>query len=160
MVAKKAKSKRQTARQKYKIIKNVAEKHRKLRKDAKNKPHKKAKKDPGIPNNYPFKEEVLMQAQEIKQKNIDEKLQKKLDKLNAPTVDDILMNDEAMTPSKKTVQKRGYLHFKAVIEESDVVFLAVDCRDPLNSLAIQAQELIMKEKKRVILALTMIGTLY
>lgn len=59
----KAKSKRGTARQSFKIIKNVAETARKRRKEAKKNPKRtKAKKDPGIPNSFPFKEELLQQA--------------------------------------------------------------------------------------------------
>ncbi|KAJ8324590.1 hypothetical protein BDV3_003296 [Batrachochytrium dendrobatidis] len=74
MVAKKAKSKRQAASTKYKIQKKVAEHGRKARKDAKKNPQRKAlKKDPGIPNLFPFKEKLLHQAEEAKRKAIEEK---------------------------------------------------------------------------------------
>jgi nuclear GTP-binding protein len=60
MVAKKAKSKRIESRQQYKIVKRAAEKHRKDRKAAKKNPVRKVlKKDPGIPNMFPFKEKLI-----------------------------------------------------------------------------------------------------
>ncbi len=66
MVAKKKKSKRMGLKDQYKIKKKVKEHHRKLQKMAKEQPHliKKTKKDPGIPNLWPFKEALL--------KNIDD----------------------------------------------------------------------------------------
>ncbi|KAI8338278.1 GNL3L/Grn1 putative GTPase-domain-containing protein [Chlamydoabsidia padenii] len=68
MVAKKYKSKRGTAREKYKIEKRVREHHRNLRKEQKKNPHLKRKpKDPGIPNSWPFKEELLNEVERHKQ---------------------------------------------------------------------------------------------
>ncbi|KAI8099346.1 GNL3L/Grn1 putative GTPase-domain-containing protein [Halteromyces radiatus] len=68
MVPKKYKSKRGTARERYKIEKRVREHHRKLRKEQKKNPHKKrAPKDPGIPNSWPFKEELLNEMERHKQ---------------------------------------------------------------------------------------------
>ena len=61
MVKKKGKSKRTSLKDKYKIERRVVQKHRKDRKEAKKNPGKfnnKSKKDPGIPNSWPFKEEV------------------------------------------------------------------------------------------------------
>jgi nuclear GTP-binding protein len=61
----KSKSKRQTLKQKYKVLRKVKEHHRKKRKEAKKlkkqgiKP--KEPKDPGIPNNWPFKDELIAQ---------------------------------------------------------------------------------------------------
>ncbi|KAJ3343391.1 hypothetical protein HDU93_008756 [Gonapodya sp. JEL0774] len=77
MVPKKAKSKRLPARQKYKIERRVREHHRKQRKETKAdiargiKPA--AKKDPGIPNLFPFKEKLLRQAEESKRQREEEK---------------------------------------------------------------------------------------
>lgn len=64
MVKKKGKSKRITLKDKYKIQRRVVESHRKSRKQAKRDTkagivrHDK-KKDPGIPNTWPFKQELL-----------------------------------------------------------------------------------------------------
>uniref|UniRef100_A0A0E0JJ00 CP-type G domain-containing protein n=1 Tax=Oryza punctata TaxID=4537 RepID=A0A0E0JJ00_ORYPU len=60
--SKKSKSKRVTLRQKHKVLRKVKEHHRKKRKEAKKegKSHrKKVEKDPGIPNEWPFKEQEL-----------------------------------------------------------------------------------------------------
>lgn len=69
MVKKKGKSKRITLKDKYKIQRRVTETGRKRKKQAKRDlkagivRHDKTKKDPGIPNSWPFKQELL---QEIK----------------------------------------------------------------------------------------------
>ncbi|KAI8391531.1 GNL3L/Grn1 putative GTPase-domain-containing protein [Radiomyces spectabilis] len=69
MVPKKRQSKRIKASHRYKIIKRVAEHHRKQRREAKKNPqkHHKKPKDPGIPNSWPFKEELLNQIEKEKQ---------------------------------------------------------------------------------------------
>ncbi|KAJ3006202.1 Guanine nucleotide-binding protein-like 3, partial [Thoreauomyces humboldtii] len=78
MVPKKTKSKRGIASKKYKVIKKVAEHHRKQRKEAKKHPQtKRQKKDPGIPNNLPFKDEILQQVEASKQRQADEKERQK-----------------------------------------------------------------------------------
>jgi len=68
-------SKRTTLHQKYKIQKKVKEHHRKARKAEKDRIKKQGgkiaylrKKDPGVPNAWPFKEEVLREAEEHKEK--------------------------------------------------------------------------------------------
>ncbi|ORZ19722.1 GNL3L/Grn1 putative GTPase-domain-containing protein [Absidia repens] len=74
MVPKKYKSKRGTAREYYKIEKRVREHHRKLRKEQKKNPQLRRKpKDPGIPNNWPFKEELLNEVERHKQDLEEEK---------------------------------------------------------------------------------------
>ena len=60
----KSKSKRKTLKQKYKIIKKTKEHHRKKRKEerkaaASGKGKHKVIKDPGIPSQWPFKEELI-----------------------------------------------------------------------------------------------------
>jgi len=56
------KSKRISTRQRVKTEKKVREHNRKVRKEKKKHPenfHKKSKKDPGVPNECPFKEKVM-----------------------------------------------------------------------------------------------------
>jgi len=69
MVKKKGKSKRISLKDKYKIQKRVVETHRKNRKQTKrdaaagiHRPDKK-KRDPGIPNSWPFKQDLLKDIQ-------------------------------------------------------------------------------------------------
>lgn len=60
--SKKSKSKRTTLKQKYKILRKVKEHHRKKRKEARKLGLKKREpKDPGIPNAWPFKQELIEQ---------------------------------------------------------------------------------------------------
>ncbi|RUS26217.1 P-loop containing nucleoside triphosphate hydrolase protein, partial [Jimgerdemannia flammicorona] len=62
-------SKRMSASKRYKIERRVAEHDRKQRKEGKaNGKTKKLKKDPGIPNLWPFKEKLLHQIEEQKRK--------------------------------------------------------------------------------------------
>lgn len=89
-MAKKHKSKRITARQRYSIEKKVREHQRKVRKElreaSKNgRTRKSAKKPIGIPNSVPFKEEILMEVERRKMDIENDKLRAKqrLKQLNA-----------------------------------------------------------------------------
>ncbi|KAI9018133.1 GNL3L/Grn1 putative GTPase-domain-containing protein [Phycomyces nitens] len=74
MVAKKPQSKRIKAAHRYKIIKRVKDHHRKEKKLAKKNPKSnRTKKDPGIPNSWPFKEELLNEIEQAKQEAEAEK---------------------------------------------------------------------------------------
>lgn len=75
MVAKKRKSKRQTLQQKYKIIKRTKEHHRKLKKGkitatANQSQRKQALKraENRIPNAWPYKEELLKEIEDAKER--------------------------------------------------------------------------------------------
>ena len=69
------KSKRVTTRQRMKAEKKVREYNRKLKKEKRKNPGKfsKSKKDPGVPNACPFKERVLQEVEEAKQRKVEEK---------------------------------------------------------------------------------------
>ena len=65
----KSKSKRTTLKQKYKVLKKVAEHHRKKRKELRKSGRKpKAPKDPGIPSQWPFKTELVKELEWEKQR--------------------------------------------------------------------------------------------
>ena len=75
-------SKRVTLHQKYKIQKKVREHHRKLRKAEKVKAKKQGlkvselrRKDPGVPNLWPFKEQLLREVEEYKDQVAKDKAQ-------------------------------------------------------------------------------------
>lgn len=75
MVKKKGKSKRTSLKDKYKIQRRVTETHRKRRKESKRdaasgKVLNKKKKDPGIPNSWPFKQDLLKDIQRAREKQI------------------------------------------------------------------------------------------
>lgn len=77
MVKKKGKSKRTTLKDKYKIQTRVTEHHRKQRKQMKRDAkagkvkHEKKKRDPGIPNSWPFKQELLNEIKLAKERHAE-----------------------------------------------------------------------------------------
>ncbi|KAI8087904.1 GNL3L/Grn1 putative GTPase-domain-containing protein [Gilbertella persicaria] len=80
MVPKKVKSKRVTLHRKHRILGKIKEAHRKEKRAAKKNPsahHNKTKKDPGIPNEWPFKEQILNEIQAQKNEAEEEKLRRK-----------------------------------------------------------------------------------
>ncbi|KAL0481881.1 nuclear GTP-binding protein [Acrasis kona] len=82
MVSKPTKSKRKTLNQKYKVFRKVRDHKKKLRKAGKgNTLHKpRLKKDPGIPNLWPFKQEILEKIAENREKQKEEAENKKVKK--------------------------------------------------------------------------------
>jgi nuclear GTP-binding protein len=74
MVKKKGKSKRTTLKDKYKIQRRVTETHRKRKKEAKRDAKNGVKKvdpkkrDPGIPNSWPFKQDLLKDIQRARER--------------------------------------------------------------------------------------------
>ncbi|RWA04034.1 hypothetical protein EKO27_g11071 [Xylaria grammica] len=71
---KKPKSKRGTVRLRHKIEKASASKQRKAKKEAKKNPQwkSKLKKDPGIPNLFPYKEKILQEIEEARRRKQEE----------------------------------------------------------------------------------------
>ncbi|KAJ3311313.1 hypothetical protein HDV04_004121 [Boothiomyces sp. JEL0838] len=142
------KSKRQTGRDRYKIIKRVAEKHRRDRKDAKKHPKKKSKKDPGVPNQFPFKEEILMEADDLKQQKLMEKEKRKLEKLAKQEQEDTEMDlDQERKP--RTL-KKSYKHYSEIVADSNIILIALDARDPLYGYP---KELEQSKNKKIIIGL-------
>jgi nuclear GTP-binding protein len=83
MVKKKGKSKRITLKDKYKIQRRVVETHRKRKKKVKRDAkagivrHDKSKKDPGIPNSWPFKQDLLKDIQRARERQQQQQLEAK-----------------------------------------------------------------------------------
>ena len=71
----KRKTKRVNTKERVKAEKKVREHNRKLRREKKRNPGKyaKSKKDPGVPNECPFKEDVLKEVEIAKQQKVAEK---------------------------------------------------------------------------------------
>nr|VZI49715.1 unnamed protein product [Spirometra erinaceieuropaei] len=93
----KNKSKRITCHKRYKIIKKVREHHRKVRREQRNNPQKFRRKDPGIPNSLPFKEEILKHVIETKEREA----QRRID------VDSLLEVDEGYVDRVPVVESSG-----------------------------------------------------
>uniref|UniRef100_A0A8C5LD12 Guanine nucleotide-binding protein-like 3 n=1 Tax=Jaculus jaculus TaxID=51337 RepID=A0A8C5LD12_JACJA len=165
-------SKRMTCHKRYKIQKKVREHHRKLRKEAKKRGHKR-RKDPGVPNSAPFKEALLREAELRKQQLEELKQQQKLDrqkekekkrKLEIQPVDEQSnvepeeevgeRSSKKAKLSKQNPKKTHCQELKKVIEASDVVLEVLDARDPLGCRCPQVEEAIVQSGlKKLVLVL-------
>ncbi|XP_013988940.1 guanine nucleotide-binding protein-like 3 [Salmo salar] len=163
-------SKRVSCSKRYKIQKKVREHNRKLKKDAKKKGvGKKAKKDIGVPNKAPFKEDILREAEQRRLKLEEEKEKKKLAKQqqraqkrkkeNAASSDGDCKVKKARKelPSQEDLVKQmvkqsdprnSKKHFcselNKVIDASDVIIEVLDARDPLGCRCPQLEEAVLK----------------
>ncbi|XP_024051470.1 guanine nucleotide-binding protein-like 3 [Terrapene carolina triunguis] len=172
-------SKRMTCHKRYKIQKKVREHSRKLRKEAKKRGHKKPKKDPGIPNAAPFKEEVLREAEQRKQRLEELKQKQKLArqkdlekkrklqaKKNATKANKhpeekestIKLKAKSNTLLDKNSKKSFCKELKKVIEASDIVLQVLDARDPLGCRCSQVEQIITQSggNKKLLLVLNKI----
>ncbi|XP_066182943.1 guanine nucleotide-binding protein-like 3 isoform X2 [Sylvia atricapilla] len=154
-------SKRLSCHKRYKIQKKIREHHRKVRKEAKKRGHKKPKKDPGIPSAAPFKEELLREAEQRKQRLEELKQKQKLNrqkehekkrkleaKKNAATIKEKAEGKESSGKSngktKKLLNKNSKKSFcrelVKVLEASDVVLEVLDARDPMGCRCPQLEQ--------------------
>jgi Predicted GTPases len=158
-VKKKGKSKRVTLKDKYKVQRRVVESHRKSKKQAKRDAkagivrHDKRKKDPGIPNSWPFKNELLNQvarakelAEKAKLENKQNTSAKNLEELMARANADRAAFDDriatqAVAHDGRTQKhalgqqsRRAYLStLRKVIDASDIILQVLDARDPMGT---------------------------
>ena len=101
MVKKKGKSKRISLKDKYKIQRRVVESHRKNRKQAKRDAkagivrHDKRRKDPGIPNSWPFKQELLQnikhERERMEMRKVEEREMRKNGAAGATNLTELMM---------------------------------------------------------------------
>ncbi|NXP59474.1 GNL3 protein, partial [Chloropsis cyanopogon] len=154
-------SKRLSCHKRYKIQKKIREHHRKVRKEAKKRGHKKPKKDPGIPSAAPFKEELLREAEQRKQRLEELKQKQKLSrqkehekkrkleaKKNAATIKEKAEGKESSGKSKGKTKKQLNKNSKKsfcrelmkVLEASDVVLEVLDARDPMGCRCPQLEQ--------------------
>uniref|UniRef100_A0A665W9A4 Guanine nucleotide-binding protein-like 3 n=1 Tax=Echeneis naucrates TaxID=173247 RepID=A0A665W9A4_ECHNA len=142
-------SKRLSCAKRYKIQKKVREHNRKLRKEAKKKGvNKRVKKDPGVPNSAPFKEEVLREAEQrrLKEKKKQAKKEERAQKRKK--------EKEAAAKETEPKAKRS----RQVIDSSDVVIEVLDARDPMGCRCPQLEEAVLKRdgNKKLLLVLSKI----
>jgi len=68
-------SKRTTLKRKYRIMKKVREHNRKKNKEARKNPNAiRKKKDPGIPKSLPFRDQIIKEIEEAKEKERERKI--------------------------------------------------------------------------------------
>jgi len=175
----KAQSKRQSTKLRVKVEKKVKEHARKLKKEKKKNPNKfkLKRKDPGIPADCPFKEQVLAEAeaivaktQEIKEKRRLELKEirkqekgRKLAEMRGMTLEGLASHAQrrdAQFEQSKAIQEaaleRGltdksakayYKEFKKVIESADVILQVLDARDPLGSRCREVEQAVAANKQ-------------
>ncbi|KAJ7961504.1 guanine nucleotide-binding protein-like NSN1 [Quillaja saponaria] len=186
--SKKSKSKRVPLKKKYKIIRKVKEHHRKKAKEAKKlnlNGKKKVEKDPGIPNDWPFKEQELKALEVRRARAIDELEQKKVarkeraqkrkmglleDDDTSKLAETSLVKEQdfgeekdgdGSTPFVKhrdNSDRAFYKELVKVIEASDVILEVLDARDPLGTRCADMENMVMKSgpDKRLVLLLNKI----
>ncbi|KAL2713456.1 guanine nucleotide-binding protein-like 3 [Vespula squamosa] len=173
-------SKRIPARKRYKIEKKVREHNRKMRKEAKKKLRGKPKVVE-VPNQCPFKEDILKEVEAMKKQNEEEKRkqreaarQKKRDDLAKNGLQGLVQEarkkddeHEAMDTDDKSQEiknavireenslKAYYKEFKKVLDAADVILEVVDARDPLGTRCKQVEEAVQSAKgnKRLVIVL-------
>jgi len=176
MVKKKYQSKRQTLKMKYKIQKNVKEHDRKLKKKAKKDIKNgwvKKKKNPGIPNSWPFKEKLIRQMERAKvredAKEVADKEARRQARINKK-IDEKAAAAEALAASaaaaleesesedefaqEEAEFKETISRVRDVVEASDVVLCVLDARDPAGSRMPPLERLLARSGKRLAFYLT------
>lgn len=178
--SKKSKSKRVPLRKKYKIIRKVKEHHKKKAKEAKklglnNK--SKVVKDPGIPNDWPFKEQELKALEAKRHRLLQEREEKKAarkeraQKRKLGLLEDEEMGEQSAVKDERAtddsvVKSRNHDHSERafykelvkVIEASDVILEVLDARDPLGTRCIDMEKMVLKSgpEKHLVLLLNKI----
>eukprot|EP00591_Stephanopyxis_turris_P007122 CAMPEP_0195531782 /NCGR_PEP_ID=MMETSP0794_2-20130614/36316_1 /TAXON_ID=515487 /ORGANISM="Stephanopyxis turris, Strain CCMP 815" /LENGTH=189 /DNA_ID=CAMNT_0040663707 /DNA_START=52 /DNA_END=618 /DNA_ORIENTATION=+ len=158
MVKKKGKSKRQTLNTKYKIQRKVVNTHRKQRKqskkDAKNGviTHHSKKKDPGIPNSWPFKQDLLNEigrAKDLQNQRLQKQKEERVNGLR-------MLNEHQMAGgTARTLEElmsrsaRARDDFKAKGGD-DVANSQVDGVEKNESLGQSSRRAYLKELKKVV----------
>jgi len=175
-------SKRMSGSLKTRINKIVASHNKKQNKQAKKNggKMKKFRKDPGVPNSAPFKQQVMKDAAVHKQKAEAERLKKKqgqssginsllsiqenaLKRQKEFEEKEMMMqkfakNNTISMLSKETSMKAYGREFNKVVETSDVVIEVLDARDPLGCRCKQVEKAVFNNNatKRVVLLLNKI----
>ncbi|GAB1862097.1 Guanine nucleotide-binding protein-like 3-like protein [Camponotus japonicus] len=170
-------SKRMPARKRYKIEKKVREHNRKMRKETKH--SKKKSKMMQIPNQCPFKEDILKEIEVMRKQQEEEKRKqkeaargKKREQLakgdlqglvneaqNKQLAHESMEVDSAQNQIKNAVTKEEnslkayYKEFKKVLDAADVILEVMDARDPLGTRCKEVEEAVQSANKRLVLVL-------
>jgi len=134
-------SKRMPLHKKYKIKRKITEHHRKARRAARKNPglfQEKLNRDPGIPNTFPLKEQMITELQIFKQKRMDERkeaqddarhravMEKRLGMgsggADVDTMHDMMVDDG--DESDESDQEKNFLTFSSSAAERVDAFLA------------------------------------
>ncbi|WFD22209.1 hypothetical protein MEQU1_000874 [Malassezia equina] len=134
---KKRASKRMTLKQRAKIHKKVQEHGRKQRREARRNPQRKSKKeDPGIPNLFPYKEELLNEMEERRRLAAEQRMlakEKRHEEEEEEDDDEVAPEPAPATPLARPPAPTLLQPFKDVVapgSEIKAVVYVLDARDP------------------------------
>ncbi|GAU93173.1 hypothetical protein RvY_05152 [Ramazzottius varieornatus] len=175
---KKKKSKRISSKQIRKVEKKVRAYNKKQKRESGKKGGKASKKDPGIPNSLPFKDEVLAELAERKRKDFEQKKAKKqqrndnkekhgkvktlegmvsdADRRNTKfDAQEVSVDNSALGGLYDNSLKAYYREVKKVIVAADVVLEVLDARDPMGTRCFQLETSVLESgpNKRLVLVL-------
>eukprot|EP00933_Yihiella_yeosuensis_P072228 TRINITY_DN8056_c2_g3_i1.p1 TRINITY_DN8056_c2_g3~~TRINITY_DN8056_c2_g3_i1.p1 ORF type:complete len:484 (-),score=183.20 TRINITY_DN8056_c2_g3_i1:198-1649(-) len=159
------KSKKQKLSLKYNIQKRVREKKRRMKKEAKKLGlRKKIKKDPGIPNSWPFKAEMLAQIEKQKEKK-DAEMAKKRAEAKSKAVKDkkeTFLEQQKAHRAREEERRRKRAEqvelsqldaLRKLILKADVYVQVLDARDPLGCRCPDLEAYAQENGKRLVFAL-------
>lgn len=158
-------SKRVKLSTKYNLQKRVREHKRRLKKEAKKMGMgKRTRRDPGIPNSWPFKAEMLAELEVQKEKrDIDMAKRHAAQKERAKLDHKQLAKDrheanharEAARREKRSsdVEKANLKTFRTVLPQSEIILEVLDSRDPLGCRCAALEAWAEEKKKRIIFVL-------
>lgn len=161
-------SKRVNLHKRARIKDKARETRKKQRRDTKRNPQWKSKKakDPGIPANFPYKDQILAEIAEERRQAAEAKEKRKEDKQAAKLAGgDALVAGTSTTPGTNGTLKAvhpvasddedapillnpDYPHFQAIFEKSDVILHVLDARDPLSFRSSQIESLVSKKSEQ------------
>ncbi|RLU19755.1 hypothetical protein DMN91_008312 [Ooceraea biroi] len=175
----KKQSKRMPARKRYKIEKKVRAHNRKMKKQAKEQSKKKKPKMIQVPNECPFKEDILNEIEAMRKHKEEEKRkqkeaarERKREELAKGGLEGLVNEatnkqstykpmevDSAQTKNTATKEENSlktyFKEFKKVLDAADVILEIVDARDPLGTRCKEVEEAVRSAKgdKRLVLVL-------
>lgn len=158
-------SKRQKLKQKYNIQKRVREHKRRMKKEAKKLGlQKKVRKDPGIPNSWPFKAEMLAELEKKKeQKDAEMAARHAKAKSKAKHDHKQMAKDraevhklrlEAKSEQRKSDARKFNLEAcRKNLVKADVIVHVLDARDPLGCRCAALETWAQEQQKRLVFVL-------
>jgi len=161
------KSKRQKTSLKYNIQKRVREHRRRLKKEAKKSGvfKKNVKKDPGIPNSWPFKAELLAEL-EAKKERKDAEMEKRREKAKADAkrdfrreakekAENLEERDKARKAKRADDVERSQVEaLRRIVHRAEILLQVLDARDPLGCRSPAFEAWAQQNNKRVVFVLT------
>ncbi|KAH8926206.1 P-loop containing nucleoside triphosphate hydrolase protein [Atractiella rhizophila] len=171
-------SNRQTTRQREMVKKRISASHKKAKKEAKNEVTWKSrvKKDPGIPAAFPYKERLLKEMKEAKEKKAADRQARALAPsslatdasalaaLSGATSENMSLDieeDETQDVVPESANLRTHAKsLKKVIELSDVIVEVLDARDPIGTRSMLVEKEVLRsggvQRKKLVLVLNKI----